>query len=93
MILEMNDCATRSFAKYGGPSLVGQNLLDCHPEPSRSKLQEMLRTGGTNAYTVEKGGVRKLIYQAPWFEEGQYRGLVEVVVVLPEVLPHFDRNG
>ena len=46
-----------------------------------------------NAYTIEKGGVKKLIYQAPWFEDGEYRGLVEVTLVLPDVLPHFVRDG
>ena len=70
VILEMNDGAARSFAKDGGRELVGSNLLDCHPEPSRSKLQELLAAGKPNVYTIEKGGVKKLIYQSPWYEEG-----------------------
>jgi hypothetical protein len=92
VILEMNDRAARSFEKQGGSSLVGTNLLDCHPEPSRTKVREMLATGKLNAYTIEKGGVRKLVYQAPWYENGQCRGLVEIVLPLPEELPHFVRD-
>ena len=93
VILDMNDRAAESFAKYGGRGLVGSNLLDCHPEPSRSKLQELLAAGKVNAYTIEKGGVKKLVYQAPWYEAGECRGLVEVALVLPDVLPHFVRDG
>jgi hypothetical protein len=93
VILEMNDGAAESFAKDGGRGLIGSNLLDCHPEPSRSKLHQMLAAGKVNAYTIEKGGVKKLIYQASWYEGGQYRGLVEVALVLPETLPHFVRDA
>ena len=93
VILEMNDRAAKTFAKDGGRGLIGSNLLDCHPEPSRSKLQELLAAGKVNAYTIEKGGVKKLIYQAPWYEDGEYRGLVEVALVLPDALPHFVRDG
>ncbi len=93
IILEMNHRAAAAFAKEGGRELIGGNLLDCHPEPSRSKLRELLAAKKVNAYTIEKGGVKKLIYQAPWFEDGEYRGLVEVTLVLPDVLPHFVRDG
>ena len=93
VILEMNDRAAASFEKQGGRALVGTNLLDCHPEPSRTKVQEMLASGKANVYTIEKGGVRKLVYQAPWRENGQYRGLVEISLVLPDPLPHFVRGA
>ena len=42
IILEMNHRAAAAFAKEGGRELIGGNLLDCHPEPSRSKLRELL---------------------------------------------------
>lgn len=93
VILEMNDGAASVFEKQGGRGLVGTNLLDCHPEPSRTKLQHLLESGKTNVYTIEKGGVKKLVYQAPWYEDGQYRGLVEIVLVLPDPLPHFVRDS
>ena len=39
-ILFMNDMSIKAFEEDGGAALVGTNLLDCHPEPSRSKLEE-----------------------------------------------------
>ena len=93
VILEMNDLAAAAFEKDGGRRLVGANLLDCHPEPSRTQVREMLASGKPNTYTIEKRGVRKLVYLAPWHEDGQYRGLVEIVLTLPDPLPHLVRDG
>lgn len=90
-IVAMNDKSCATFAKDGGGALIGRSLLDCHPEPARSKLRDLLRTQGSNAYTIEKAGVKKLIYQAPWYEAGQYRGLVELSLVIPFEMPHFVR--
>jgi hypothetical protein len=53
----------------------------------------MLASGKPNVYTIEKDGVRKLVYQSPWYEGGAYRGLVEVAVILPFVVPHLGRDG
>ncbi len=92
VILEMNGRARETFAKSGGGELIGKRLLDCHPEPARTKLQHLLATGGTNAYTIEKAGKKKLIYQAPWFENGAYAGLVELSLEIPFEMPHFVRN-
>jgi len=92
VILDMNDRAAETFADDGGKELIGTNLLDCHPEPSRSKLADLLRTGSANIYTIEKGGIKKLIYQSPWYLDGRYAGLVELSLPLPESLPHFIRD-
>lgn len=88
VILEMNERAAATFAADGGAELVGRNVLDCHPEPSRSQLAAMLAARAPNAYTIEKNGVRKLIYQSPWYEDGEYRGFVELSLVIPETMPH-----
>ena len=92
IILEMNDKSRETFADDGGAALIGTNVLACHPEPSRTQLAEMLRTGRSNTYTIEKRGVRKLIHQSPWFENGIYRGFVEFAIQLPTELPHFKRD-
>ncbi len=91
-ILELNDRAAKAFADRGGRQLVGGSLFDCHPEPARTKLRELLEKGLTNVYTVEQGGIRKLVYQAPWRRDGEYCGLVELVLELPGTLPHFVRD-
>jgi hypothetical protein len=91
-ILYMNQALTRQFADEGGAHLVGTNLLDCHPEPARSKLAGLLQTGASNLYTIDKNGQRKVIVQAPWQQDGQYAGLVEISIPLPADLAHFNRD-
>jgi transcriptional regulator with PAS, ATPase and Fis domain len=92
VILSMNRAAGETFKRDGGGSLVGKNVLDCHPEPSRSMLADMLKNPRANTYTVEKGKVKKLIHQAPWYKDGRFAGLVELAIVLPENLPHHVRK-
>ncbi|HWR41402.1 MAG TPA: PAS domain S-box protein [Patescibacteria group bacterium] len=92
IIVEMNDRACKNFEKYGGKKLIGKNLLDIHPEPARSKLAEMMGKRVSNAYTIEKNGIKKLIYQSPWYQEGIYAGYVEWSVEIPAEMPHFVRT-
>lgn len=92
MITYMNDTSKKQFSKYGGGELVGTNLLDYHPEPSRTKVANMLVTPTTNTYTIEKEGVKKIIHQSPLYENGVFSGLIEISLVLPQSLPHFIRD-
>ncbi|MBN1938304.1 MAG: PAS domain-containing protein [Candidatus Aminicenantes bacterium] len=93
VILEMNARAGETFASDGGRALLGSNVLDCHPEPARTKLRSMLGEGRTNVYTIEKNGLKKLIYQAPWLENGEYRGFLELAIIIPGDMPHFIREA
>lgn len=90
VILAMN---AKARAMEPGRELIGHNLLDCHPEPARSKLAALLTSGEKNVYTIEKKGQRKLIYQSPWFENGVFAGLVELSLVIPASMPHYVRGG
>jgi len=92
IILEMNDQAIDSFKEDGGEKLIGTNLLNCHPEQARSQLEEMLKTQRQNFYTIEKHDVKKLIYQTPWYDNGQYSGFVELSLPIPFILPYFIRT-
>ena len=93
VIIEMNEKSAKTFEADGGRALVGTNLLACHPEPSRSQVADLLANPRVNAYTIEKRGAHKLIYQAPWFQDGAYKGLVELSLEIPESMPHFIRAG
>jgi transcriptional regulator with PAS, ATPase and Fis domain len=93
VVLAMNDKSVRTFERDGGAALIGTNLFACHPEPARTKLKEMLLTGKSNAYTIEKNGVKKLIYQSPWYEKGVYSGFVELSLEIPFEMPHFVRGA
>jgi PAS domain-containing protein len=87
----MNERACQIFAKDGGRALLGHSLIDCHPEPARSRLLDMLRTPRANGYTVEKAGRKKLIHQTPFLRDGVFAGVVEIAIELPEQIPHFVR--
>ena len=96
-ILYLNDRASEVFAKRGGRSaLLGSNLADCHNEISRAIIEGLREAGisgqkKTNAYTITKGGVNKFIFQAPWYRDGAFAGLVELSMEIPADLPHFER--
>jgi transcriptional regulator with PAS, ATPase and Fis domain len=92
IILEMNDKAAKTFEKDGGVNLVGKNMLDCHPEPARSKAERLLAARKKNVYSIEKNRIKKLIFQSPWYKDGKYSGFVEVSLEIPFELPHFIRT-
>lgn len=88
-ILDMNGKSVKTFVKPDMEPLIGKNVLDCHPEPARSLLADMLENPRTNVYTVEKEGLKKLIFQTPWYDgNGEYAGFMELSMVLPEVIPN-----
>jgi PAS domain S-box-containing protein len=91
-IIEMNRRSAEGFAVDGGAGLIGTNVLDCHPEPSRSKLRKMMDERRANVYTIQKKGKKKLIYQAPWHKDGAYAGFVELSFEIPWDMPHFNRD-
>lgn len=91
-IIYLNDKAASTFSKYGGRELEGRNLKECHLEASWEKINEIMNSGKSNCYTIEKGGVRKLIFQAPWYDQGQVGGLVELSIEIPPVMEHFVRD-
>ncbi len=92
VIVYMNEKSKTTFASYGGGALVGSSLSDCHPEAARNKLLTLLKEQKSNAYTIEKNGKRKMIYQSPWYVAGAFAGLVEISLELPDELPHFRRS-
>lgn len=92
IILELNDRAAKNYADRGGRQLIGSNLLDCHSDESRAKVKRLLETRQANIYTIEKKGIKKLIYQSPWFRDGQCGGFVELSLEIPEQMPHFVRQ-
>ena len=80
----------QTFARHG--DMVGKNLFDCHGERSREIIRRLLADGGTNVYTIEKNGVRKMIYQTPWRVDGVVGGLAEISMEIPAEMPHYIRN-
>lgn len=90
VIIYMNDKAKATFASHG--DMVGKSLMPCHNDRSRAIIHGMLETGGSNCYTISKGGLRKMIYQTAWKEDGHVKGLVEISMEIPEEMPHYNRG-
>lgn len=92
IITEMNDAAAASFQESGGRNLIGTDLLACHPEHAQKIVNDLLTTPRPNIYSIEKGGKRKLIVQSPWYRDGEFAGIVELSIELPDTIPHFIRD-
>lgn len=92
-IIFMNERSRQTFAARGGADLIGHNILDYHNDRSRSIIRKLLAEGGSNAYTISKEGVRKMIFQTTWHKEnGELGGLVELSMIIPEEMPHYVRS-
>jgi hypothetical protein len=92
ILLEMNERAAKTFEKDGGIGLIGKNMLDCHPDSARSKTEFLLSSRVKSVYTIEKNGIKKLIYQSPWYKDGEYSGFVELSLEIPFDMEHFIRR-
>ena len=91
VIRYMNRKARETYKKHG--DLIGKSLYDCHGERAAAIIRRLLTEGGTNAYTIEKEGLRKMIYQtAVTAADGRVEGIVEVSMVIPDELPHYVRG-
>lgn len=93
VIIDLNDAAVRMFADRGGRGLIGSLIFDCHPEPARTKLAALFESRKQNVYTIQQQGRRKLVFQTPWFRDGQYAGYLDMTIEIPWPMPHFDRDA
>lgn len=89
-ILDMNQ--TSADVNSHGHKIVGRNLFDCHPPQAAAILKELLEEEKLNAYTIEKNGVKKLIYQVPWYDGEEFGGLIELSLPIPFEMPHKVRS-
>ena len=62
----------------------------CSPATTSARI---LEKGDTNAYTIEKKGIRKMIYQTAWRrEDGTVGGIIELSMPIPAEMPHYVRG-
>mgnify|MGYP000925128672 CR=1 FL=1 len=93
IILYMNEKSLKTFERFGTEEqLIGTSLFNYHPPHANDKIKHMLETQDKNAYTIEKNGLKKLIYQCPWYKDGIFAGLIELSLILPDEMPHFIRK-
>jgi len=91
-ILYLNERSAEVNARDGGKGLIGKDLLNCHPPEARTKLRRVMAGKLPNIYTIEKNGVKKMVYQAHWGRKGAPAGLLEISFEIPQELPHFVRT-
>jgi transcriptional regulator with PAS, ATPase and Fis domain len=91
-ITAMNAASRETFAAEGGAALIGRSVFDCHDEPARTKTRELYDEVKAHHYTIRKNGRKKIVHQMPYVRDGRFAGIVEIVIPIPEDLPHFDRN-
>ncbi len=92
VVLEMNDASASVFEANGGYAMIGKEMFSCHSPASQEKLKSMIANQKSNVYTIEKHGQKKLIYQHPWYKDGQFAGFVEISLPIPDEMPHFVRG-
>ena len=81
----------KSIATFGNK--MHQNIFACHPPHAQEKIRLLLTEGTPNAYTIEKKGIKKFIYQTPWRNNnGEIMGLIEYSFVIPFDMPHHVRQ-
>jgi transcriptional regulator with PAS, ATPase and Fis domain len=91
-IIYLNEKAISNYAKDGGRALIGKKLAECHKPSSNDKIRIITETLEKNVYTIEKKGKKKIIYQTPWYQNGEFAGIVELSLEIPVEMPHFVRE-
>jgi transcriptional regulator with PAS, ATPase and Fis domain len=93
IITDMNDRCAETYQKDGGYDLLGKSAIECHKGAALEKARRLWDEQALNVYTITKNGRKKLIYQAPYFIDGDFAGMVELSLPLPEgEIPHFNRD-
>lgn len=90
-IIYMNDKSKKTFEKYGD-NLIGRSLKEFHNKNSWIMIQDMLKNEKENHYTIEKNGIKKIIHQTLWYDNGNLGGLVEFSFEIPFEMSHFVRK-
>ena len=75
-----------------GAKISGRKLYACHPPRAAETHRSLYREEKKNVYTIEKNGVKKLIYQVPWYKDGKFSGLIELSMEIPFEMPHYVRH-
>ncbi|MBI9044239.1 MAG: hypothetical protein JEZ06_07125 [Anaerolineaceae bacterium] len=91
-ILSMNDESAEMFKDDGGYALIGHNAITCHKEPTQTKVRKIYETQSPNIYSIQKNGKQQIVYQTPYFVEGEFGGVVEIILNMPDDVPHFNRD-
>lgn len=82
IITYLNDKGVEHFADEGGMDLIGSNILDCHPEPAREMLRQMMSTHESHSFIKGEGSGKRLIHETPVYKDGVFAGYIELIIPL-----------
>ncbi len=93
-IVGLNDEAIKAFEYAGGEEVIGKNGIQCHQASTQEIIRKLLSEQKTHSYLRYKpkshpdSGI--FCYQSPWYENGEFMGLVEFVLPIePEEIERF----
>lgn len=98
-IIYMNPAAIMQYAKQGGKELLGTNLLLCHNEKSRERIERVVRWFSESPehnliYTFHNKKQNKDVYMVALRDEGQLIGYYEKHEYRdPETMKFYDFDG
>ena len=81
-IIYMNPAAVNSYEKRGGDKLMGKNLLECHNQELRGKIQQVVEWFAEEeshniVYTFHNEKQNKDVYMVALRDEGKLIGYYE----------------
>lgn len=81
-IIYMNQAAIDHYEKRGGGELIGKNLLECHNQESKEKIQQVIDWFSSDeahniVYTFHNDKQNKDVYMVALREEGELIGYYE----------------
>ena len=89
----MNRRGNKVLAGSGSYQLIGKSMVDCHPEGAvREDFLNLLKSQKFNCYTSERKGKKTLVYQTPLFKDGVFVGYNEMILPIPDTMPHLVRD-
>ena len=82
IIIYMNPAAVKNYEKYGGESLLGQCLLDCHNSESKRRILQVVEWFGASpehnlVYTFHNDKQNKDVYMVALRDSGRLIGYYE----------------
>lgn len=86
-ILAMNDMEAEYFKNQGGLDLIGSNLFECHNPASGETIKTMMKSVKGNIYITDTKGLKELVIQSSWYQDGLFSGLVEIIIELKGEIP------
>ena len=89
----MNDASKARPEMQVGYDLIGHNAITCHKESTQPKVQKLYDEHLFNIYMIKLNGQKQLVYMAPYFVDGEFKGITELVLYMPDEVPFFDRDA